>query len=77
LTAGGQGRQSRAQSQESGVSMADKEGGKQRPGRSREGLSEEVLRKERLAKQLRANLAKRKQQQRDRRTLPDRGGEGA
>lgn len=57
--------------------MTKDHGGRQRPGRSREGLSEEALRKDRLARQLRANLAKRKQQQRDRKVPPTGGGQGS
>ena len=57
--------------------MTKDDGGKQRPGRSDKGLSAEALRKERLARQLRANLAKRKRQQRDRGVPPAPEGEGA
>ena len=47
--------------------MTKDDDARQRPGRSDKGREAEAARKERLAQQLRANLAKRKRQQRDRR----------
>tara|TARA_B100000965_G_scaffold383554_1_gene382906 strand:- start:36 stop:218 length:183 start_codon:yes stop_codon:yes gene_type:complete len=44
------------------------------PGQSSRGVQADQERKDRLAQQLRANLAKRKQQQCKRDTGPDEGG---
>ena len=52
------------------------DGDRKRPGQSGAGAAAEASRKARQAEQLRANLAKRKAQQRKRDTEPE-GGKGA
>ncbi|PIW26734.1 MAG: hypothetical protein COW30_13510 [Rhodospirillales bacterium CG15_BIG_FIL_POST_REV_8_21_14_020_66_15] len=56
--------------------MKTKNGGKKHPGRNPAGTEAAAARQERLARQLRANLAKRKQQQR-KRDAGDADGDGA
>jgi hypothetical protein len=56
--------------------MTASEDAKKRPGQSGAGAAAETARKARQAEQLRANLAKRKAQQRKRDTEPA-GGKGA
>jgi hypothetical protein len=56
--------------------MTASDGAKKRPGRSAAGADAEAARKARQAEQLRANLAKRKAQQRKRDTVPP-GPDGA
>ncbi|MEQ8229830.1 MAG: hypothetical protein RIA64_17230 [Rhodospirillales bacterium] len=50
-------------------------GGGKRPGQTTKGAQSDQARKDRQAAQLRANLAKRKQQQRKRDIGEDGGGE--
>ncbi|MEQ8504570.1 MAG: hypothetical protein RIB80_04535 [Rhodospirillales bacterium] len=50
-------------------------GGNKRPGQTAKGAQSDQARKDRQAAQLRANLAKRKQQQRKRDVGEDGGGE--
>ena len=59
-----------------GGSIIMSDGGRKRPGQSGAGAEAEAARKARQAAQLRANLAKRKAQQRKRDTDPA-GGKGA
>ncbi len=56
--------------------MTQSDDAKKRPGQSGAGAAAEAARKARQAEQLRANLAKRKAQQRKRDTIPS-GKEGA
>tara|TARA_R100001143_G_C3353185_1_gene130773 strand:+ start:1214 stop:1426 length:213 start_codon:yes stop_codon:yes gene_type:complete len=59
-----------------GGTMTPSDDAKKRPGQSGAGAEAEAARKARQAEQLRANLAKRKAQQRKRDTPPS-GKEGA
>lgn len=56
------------------ISQTPPGGGSKRPGHSTKGAQSDQARKDRQAAQLRANLAKRKQQQRKRDVGEDGGG---